>query len=107
AFLAALNILANAQGNYQHTDRWRHDSHIQVLISARSPLGTVSVGDGPNQFPPSVVEDITPHILLHLPSQGVSMQSTGQNDDKGPPFIRANGEGVPTLLDYLLRRDRQ
>ena len=35
------------------------------------------------------------------------MQSQGYPDQEGPPEIGPQGENVPALLDYLLRRDRK
>ena len=35
------------------------------------------------------------------------MLSAGSNDDRGMPEIGPGGQGVPSLLDYLLRRDRK
>ncbi|MEK6674642.1 MAG: AAA family ATPase [Planctomycetota bacterium] len=46
-----------------------------------------------------------PCALFQLPSQGSPMVSKGQSDTSGPPALQGDGGGVPTLLDFLLRRE--
>lgn len=45
--------------------------------------------------------------LFDLPSTGLSMWSEGHADQGVAPEFGPRGEGVPALLDYLLRRDRR
>lgn len=49
---------------------------------------------------------ITQAQVFQLPVSGVNMTSDGYNDQAGAQQLGRSGDGVPGLLDYLLRRDR-
>lgn len=44
---------------------------------------------------------------FNLPSDGPSMKSPGVSDTQGPPELLEQGNNVPALLDFFLRRDRK
>jgi predicted ATPase len=47
-----------------------------------------------------------PLELFRLPVDGIALQGPGARDTLGPPAITSSGDGVPAVLDYFLRRDR-
>jgi energy-coupling factor transporter ATP-binding protein EcfA2 len=104
AFLAALNYLIMRRG-FERTDYWRQDEQQAVSILGQSSAGAIRMTrNGPVVTPP--LPDLRPASLIHLPSGGVRMEGGGHPDDQGPQPVGGEGEGVPGLLDYLLRRDR-
>jgi predicted ATPase len=107
AFLAALNYLVNGPNVGRWTDHWRSDPQVPVSIVGFTQTGTVKVTDRAAPDNESVFETLRPLQLFHFPSQGAVMQWQGHNDEQGPPTFSGSGEGVPTLLDYLLRRNRK
>jgi predicted ATPase len=64
----------------------------------RSNFGWTNIGDVPS---------ITPAQTYQLPVQGAPMISDGYSDQSGAKPLGSDGEGIPSLLDYLLRRDRR
>jgi predicted ATPase len=57
----------------------------------------------------SPVKALAREQILHfrLPSSGPRMTSPGVPDIIGPPLLEESGQGVPTLIDWMLRRDRR
>jgi predicted ATPase len=45
-------------------------------------------------------------LHLRMPSSGPPMTSTGRDDSAGPPPLTTDGQNVPALVDWMLRRDR-
>jgi predicted ATPase len=106
AFLAALQYLVNGIG-FQPGDFWRYDTSAGITLSGTTARGTWTHST-PGQFTnPEIAQDVRPCGLFHLLAQGATMESQGHYDEQGPPALASNGEGVPTLFDYLLRRDRK
>jgi predicted ATPase len=103
SFLQALWKLGNQVLLDAPTDRWRLAANSRPDIhgwDARGQEGWISTSKGP-------IESIMPTHLYQLPSDGVSMVSPGYPDQGAPRQLEQNGSGVPSLLDYLLRRDRK
>src|SRR5258708_15753812 len=107
AFLKAIRFLVNGPNIGEMTDHWRHDLQVAASVRGSTPLGTTQVTDlnGPETGP--AWQSLRPLGFFQLPSQGVSMSSSGHNDAGGPPLIGENGDGVPTFVDYLVRRDHK
>jgi hypothetical protein len=112
AFLAALQQFINWTG-FHPWDHWRHDTKTPIVIGLALPEGAAQMMvPGPGGGAPAVVNQpllqaVRPLAFFHLPAQGVQMTSNGTSDEEGPPVISSNGDGVPALFDYLLRRDRE
>ncbi len=50
--------------------------------------------------------DIFPAVLYQLAIHGASMESVGYDDQKGAGPLSSDGSGVPSLVEYILRTDR-
>jgi predicted ATPase len=100
AFLEALRSLFYPQfGGYElqgPADHYRHQSSPPPNIETH-----VGGGSSGRLGPPASVG------FYRLPSDGPSMRSQGQPDEVPPPQFGADGAGLPTVLDYFLRRDRK
>jgi energy-coupling factor transporter ATP-binding protein EcfA2 len=103
AFLRAIQILVEEMP-IQLSDRWMQDPRMSVTLSGDSTVGRGTVSTQGNT---GSVPELKPVGFYQLPSQGASMESPGQREDQGPPTISPNGQGVPGLLDYLLRQERE
>lgn len=113
SFLQALYMFGNREPiKYPH-DFWGHDRNAKPLITsviAGKPVGLIGAltskltSSGPFD---QLQSELQPTSFFQLPVQGVSMQSKGYQDDQGAGTIQTDGSGVPSLLDYLLRRDRK
>ena len=104
-FLGALERLATNLG-WSNLDHWRMNPEAELVISADTSEGSVRV-----QVPGTAVvrwpaPELQPVGFFRLPCHGVPMESQGYPDVEGPQPIAWDGSGVPSLLDYLLRRDR-
>ena len=87
----------------------RHDVRLEVseeraVIEAGNPLLAVATSSDQRG---EIATDLLPMGLYCPPSSGVAMVSPGFPDDQGPPHIGAAGQNIPTLIDYMLRRDRK
>ena len=106
SFLDALFMLG-AKGDIEKTDIWKSNFNSTMIIE-------------------TIPEDITKQIYIKwegnqfgfgnfqlninkydLPSTGPSMLSSGYSDNAGAINLDKNGAGVPALIDYYLRRDRE
>jgi predicted ATPase len=94
AFLGAIRHLLGGGPGLQQSDYWQQETRNQLVI-------TPSVTGGQS------LRALQPVGFYQLPSQGVAMEAGGVDDSSEPPKIGQSGEGVSTLLDYLLRRDRK
>ncbi len=85
---------------------WRFDPNRSVEISGDADEGSVRFGHPPNHegWPAPFLH---PTGLFCLPPHGVAMESPGYPDEKGAQPLGYDGSGVPSLLDYLLRRDQK
>ncbi|MCK6483928.1 MAG: AAA family ATPase [Phycisphaerae bacterium] len=110
-FLRAIGILSSSESGFMDSDHWRLDHTITTRIvgsvdggeiTFNAVRGTKSYTSSGHANPKA----LQPCRLYQLPSNGVSMEAPGQPDHVGPPSLMRTGEGVPTLLDYFLRRDR-
>jgi predicted ATPase len=104
-FLQALWKLGNRDQIDAKIDPWRLDAGNQVEIDGRDERGQsgrISTSEGV-----SGLASIIPTNLYQLPSNGVSMESPGYSDEAGARQLGQDGSGVPSLMDYMLRRDRE
>jgi predicted ATPase len=106
AFLAALQYLVNGIG-FQPSDHWRHDTQAVISLEGTTPQGTGKMSSSGGMTNGEVLTALRPVGFFHLLSQGDPMEAPGWREDQGVPWIGSNGEGVPALLDYLLRLDRK
>lgn len=101
AFLAALASLFHPnQGGARRRaeDRYRYDAHPEAGPTVRAWSGSHA---GIEVIPEGLV------AMHQLPSTGIPMVSEGHAEGEGRfPDLGDHGEGVATLLDALLRRDR-
>jgi len=51
--------------------------------------------------------NLIPVLMVQLPAQGIKMVSQGFSEQGDAPVLGNDGSNVPSLLDYLLRRDRK
>lgn len=107
AFLDALMILSTKMKLILNQDirLFEKSSRIDMLIQAKNDIKSRI------RSPKNGISPINPVQLktakFNLPSDGPSMNSPGVADTKGPPGLLEQGDNVPALLDYFLRRDRQ
>ncbi len=103
-FLRAVELLANAPSNFKPADRYRYDQQRPISIE-----GSVEKGESvwiDSQRGQHAHSSIKPAQYYQLPVTGVEMTSQGYDDRGGAQSLGRQGEGLPGLLDYLLRRDR-
>jgi predicted ATPase len=105
AFLTALQYMS-LHTHIALTDVWRQDPEQRVWMMIQPPVGTIEYGS-PGRDAPRVDYGTRLVGKYHLPSPGVAVTGQGHADGGGVPQLGEFGENVPTLLDYLLRRDRQ
>jgi hypothetical protein len=97
AFLAALRWCVEGQALHA-LDRWRYAADPASYI--QTDAGTHKTGQG--------VPELRPVGFYQLPSIGIATVSPGVRDEPAsPPQLSADGGNLPTLLDYLLRRERK
>lgn len=108
AFLQALTHLTQTKG-FDSLDYWRADraSPLRIVGNAggiarfeADPNGNLRV------VPEGARKLLEPCGLYELPSNGARMLSEGHQDAQGAPKLGSQGENVPALIDYLVRRDR-
>jgi predicted ATPase len=109
AFLAALEQLIGRNRAPNEADVWRMErnavAHIAVKTRAgvfgrRGSLAGKWTLDGTM---PAAARPIT---YFQVPSHGIPAISTGYSDEGTPPDLTADGGQIPSLIDFLLRRDR-
>ena len=104
AFLAALEHTSQNSLAQVSWDRWRGDNTAVIAVSGKTDEGGFRVSTaGPSDH--AGASQLQPLGFYCLRSDGVRMQSTGKADTAGPPTLGREGEDVPALLDYFLRRD--
>ncbi len=111
AFIAALQTVFRG-GTLPTTDHWRLDMSQAVKIIAWYGGVTFQIERDPSDRHHYVVRgpkcDLQRQVeAFELPSTGPVMTAPGQKDKDPAPTLGAHGEAVPTLIDYLLRRDRE
>lgn len=89
-FLTALTQGARAKG------RW---GSKETSATFRGVAGSSVVTMAPSGEPAGALQ-------VFLPSGGPPMQSQGVEDGPGAPALLPDGQNVPTLVDWMLRRDR-
>jgi predicted ATPase len=100
SFLAALDLLLKGSrgSGFSKLDRWRDSGYPHVQGRwAGSPISR----EFPNKW---VGGEVGNPLSLLLPSAGPGMVSQGR---PGVPALHPAGGGVPSLVDYFLRRDRE
>ncbi len=103
SFLKALLALADGR-SFSIEDYYLNDQKRSIEIEGLTTDNGIvwnktSVGTRPDS-------SLKPALRYQLPAQGVSMSSPGYDDRQGPQPLDESGSGVPSLIDYLLRRDR-
>jgi len=107
SFLSALQQMASFSKNtvppLTVTDQWRcmEGNKIKIIGDVDGRKG----GLWPDRY--ISIESLFPCSFFQLPVKGVPMVSTGESEDHGPPILGEDGSKLPSLLDYLLRRDRR
>ena len=107
SFLTAFRKLRDGNA-IELKDCWRGErinAQIAVADDADHTM-RISKGGDVSWSDEAVVALVRSLQSFALPSQGVDLASRGVSDLGGVPYLDANGRGVPTLLDYLLRRHR-
>ena len=100
SFLAALRVLSGDADISIH-DHWRASHAKRPRLTASGDGQTIQRGSNPGGEPAF----LTPMQLFMLPAVAdIPMSSVGA---VGLPQIERNGSNVPSLIDYLLRTDRQ
>ncbi|MFO0959423.1 MAG: AAA family ATPase [Isosphaeraceae bacterium] len=118
SFISALTRLFNPE-RITHLDLANNNPAEPIFIEARleeqtsiqkkwkfSYLGDgnwVHTGEKPWNDPPPHFNKLA---QIQLPTAGPTMISNGLPDSVGANELGGDGSGVPALLDYLLRRDR-
>jgi predicted ATPase len=107
AFLAAVEKL-QSPGMHAPTDYWMGNPTPKPCIAGSVGPRKVRAGPGGHDGDRTVLSDIMPIRFFYLPSTGVPMQSGGQAEGAPQaPDLDRNGQGVASLVDFFLRRDRQ
>lgn len=105
AFLDAIFYL-NMQANIDFkTEAWRHRDDATIVLARSGSGESARTIVSSKRYTKSDKMLMTGYY--HLPSTGPSMTCPGQSDSSGPPQLMPNGQGVPALVDYFLRRDRK
>lgn len=105
SFLSAVSKLFSRDASLQPPDRWRGSNEPFRIIASMEDGGALDLSQRhvPNE---GLTDSLGPVLFLRLTPGGVPMTCAGQPDGAGPPSIQPDGGGVPALLDFLLRRDR-
>lgn len=81
-----------------------------MVLSAETLRGRFSLRwnprENPNEDNPQLRNEFSPVGFYQLPVRGVELISGGLSEGASAPQLLETGTGVPTLLDYFLRRDR-
>ncbi|MBT3218227.1 MAG: ATP-binding protein [Proteobacteria bacterium] len=109
SFLDAVSACVQGDTGFSNKDCWHEEgrSRPDVAMFAGDACFTQGIWRRPNNRVklPAMSLPITRNQPIRLPVQGPKLDSTGVSDLQGPPDLHIHG--VATLLDYLLRRDRQ
>ena len=100
-FLEALKLLASGREGTQidRSDYWRQlGDHVARVTGTKRNGARLEGADA---------RELQPIGFYRLPPEGILLESEGYSDQGAPPDIGAQGEMVPALLDYFLRRDRR
>jgi hypothetical protein len=103
SFLAALRHLGQGIVTPSPSEKGLRQGSLELSIAADGPWGSAFVSTRETH----VDAGIRPTAFFQLPSVGAPMGSPGYADTAGPQPLSENGTGVPSLMDYLLRRDRR
>jgi predicted ATPase len=104
-FLRAVELLSTDPSNFVGADRYRNDQGRPISVEGYAGSGvSVYMGTDRDRI---VHSSIMPAQFYQLPVNGVNMVSEGFDDQAGPRQLTREGEGVPSLLDFLLRTDRR
>lgn len=109
AFLAALEWLIGRNRPPNEADVWRMERNTPVHIAARTRAGVYGRrGSIHGRWPAhgALPEEARPITYFQVPSHGIPAISTGYSDEGTPPDLTADGGQIPSLIDFLLRRDR-
>lgn len=109
SFIEALNFLSNRTGFGLH-DHWKGRDDKQIAISVfddRTQTYIRAEGFHRKGVHHYQIHSFPSLAFFQLPTTGVNMQSKGVPDTDQVPELGPNGNGVPTVLDYLLRRNRK
>ena len=111
SFLHAVKLLARPS-KFSQTDVWRREQ-TAIVIRGQTSGGMISLirqPDGKVERAPKLgdsTDPLTPTVLYELTRGHVPMLALGHSDSGTPPELDAAAERLPTLIDYLLRRDRR
>lgn len=98
------------------SDLWRHKTGNEMKVTLwEPPLGVKWKGELIDQklfekgLPPTIFfgSPGSSTAFFQLNSTGISFTSKGHDDKKGLVQLNRQGDNIPTLLDYFLRKDRK
>jgi predicted ATPase len=102
-FLRAIDAVANGTAILA-SDKYNNIQELSGFIEGTIAKGRTAKVTTNGQ--PDKQESICPACFYQPPVEGALMVSDGYPDHLGAPPLQSNGKGVPSLIDYLLRRDR-
>jgi predicted ATPase len=104
-FLNAIMAVANGL-SFSLYDRYHYDLNNEVLIEGIVTGGLKASVSSKKDAIPIKQDSICTSVLFQLPVAGVSMESDGWREEQGSRPLEPDGTGVPSLIDYSLRTDR-
>jgi predicted ATPase len=113
AFLQAIEALATIQRGLSADDYWRRDASGNIVLKGQTAIGTLARTANVGLLKPGTPEDsivsmLNPVSRIQMPSAGISMECRGYSSAEEQVLpLDYDGQKVPALFDYLLRRDRK
>jgi predicted ATPase len=107
AFCESIVSLTRNEG-YGEKDCWRQDKKNRVTIGVSFDTRPKQILQHDSPARQNITRELQPLVRFLLPSAGLPMSSEGVAEASTfAPDLGSDGSGVPTLVDFLLRRDRR